>query len=139
MLAVMTEISTRLGTITGLQVTDLGYPGKVGRVPAALIYPPDRIEFDQTYGRGMDTFDDVIVVILVGRGTNRQMIKDISPYLAGTGTKSIKAKLDVGPATPYTSCADVQVQWAELDPAARLTGTDYMAALFHLKIIGLGN
>jgi hypothetical protein len=133
----MTEIDTRLKTITGLAV-ELGFPGKLARVPAAVQYPPERIDYDLTYGRGTDQMSDLVVVVFVGRGTNRQAIKDIAPYLAGSGAKSIKAKLDMSAAAPYASCADLQVLWADLDPTATLGGNAYLAALFHCKITGLG-
>lgn len=135
--AVMTEVDTRLKTIPALAV-HLGFPGKLARVPAAVQYPPDRIDFDLTYGRGTDTMDDLLVVVFVRRNTNRQAINDITPYVAGSGASSIKAKLDMTAANPYTSCSDLQVQWAELDPTATLGGNEYLAALFHCKITGLG-
>lgn len=135
--AVMTEVDTRLKTIPGLSV-EMGWAGKLARVPAAVQYPPARLDFDLTYGRGTDQYSDLIVVVFVGRANNRQALKDITPYLAGSGTKSIKAKLDLSPTAPYTSCADLQVQWADLDPTATIAGNTYMAALFHCKITGLG-
>lgn len=138
--AVMTEIDTRLKTITGLRVPEMGFTKSV-RPPAAVQYPPDRITFDGTYGRGCDVYEDHIVVVFVaGNATdNRSSLKAIAPYLAGSGAKSIKAKLDSATtATPYTSCSDLTVVWAELDDGATIGGNDYLAALFHCKIIGVG-
>lgn len=134
---IMTEVDTRLKAIPGLAV-DMGFPGKLARVPAAVQYPPERIDYDLTYGRGTDQMSDLIVVVFVSRGTNRQALIDITPYLAGSGTKSIKGKLDFSATAPYASCADFQVVWADLDPTATLAGNNYLAALFHCKITGLG-
>ncbi len=134
--AVMTEVDARLKTITGLRVAEFGFPGKV-EPPAAVQYPPDRISFDQTYGRGLDVYEDHIVVVFVGMASTRAAMKTIAPYLAGTGTKSIKAKLDMSASAPYTSCADLQVVWAELD-IPKMAGVDYLAALFHCNILGTG-
>lgn len=134
--AVMTEIDTRLKTITGLRVAEFGFPGSV-KPPAAVQYPPDRITFDQTYGRGLDVYEDHIVVVFVGMSSTRAAMKEIAPYLAGSGAKSIKAKLDMSAAAPYVSCADLQVVWAELD-TPKMAGADYLAALFHCKIHGSG-
>jgi hypothetical protein len=135
--AVMTEIDTRLKTVPTL-TTDIGYPGKLARVPAAVTYPPDEINFDLTYGRGTDQYPDLLIVVFVARNTVRQALKDITPFLAGSGAKSIKAKIDMSASAPYTSCADVQVWKAELDDTATLGGGTYLAAHFHCKITGLG-
>lgn len=136
MAAVLAEVVARLETIASLEV-HYGFPGKLGRVPAAVVYPPERVEFDMTYGRGADAYPELIVVIFVRRSTNRTMIAEISPYLAGSGAQSIKAKLDTSTA-PYASAFDVQVQWADLDPLAAFAGGEYLAALFHIKITGSG-
>jgi hypothetical protein len=135
--AVMTEIDTRLKTITGLRVAEFGYAGSV-QPPAVVQYPPDRVNYDGTYGRGQDDYEDHIVVVFVGTGNRRNALKAIAPYLAGSGSKSIKAKIDSGPGGAYASCADLTVQWAELDAGARMGGTELLAALFHCKITGVG-
>lgn len=134
--AVMTEVDTRLRAVPGLRSTAIGADGPV-TPPCAVQYLPDRIDFDLTYGRGMDKISDLIVVVFVGRGNLRSAVKAITPYVAGSGTKSIKAALDSATA-PYTGCADFQVIYAEIDYAARLGGTDYLAALFHCNFAGSG-
>lgn len=136
-IAVMTEIDTRLKTISGLSV-DMGFPGKLARVPAAVQYPPQRVDLDQTYGRGSDTMSDLIVVVFVGRQVPRQALKDIGPYVAGSGSKSIVAKLTATAAAPYTSASDVHVDWFAIDGDAQIGGNDYLAALFHLTVTGPG-
>jgi hypothetical protein len=137
MAAILAEVVARLETIAALEV-HYGFPGKLARVPAAVVYPPERIDFDLTYGRGTDQYPELIVVIFVRRGIPRQAIADIAPYLAGSGASSIKAKLDTTAVAGYASAADVQVLWADLDPLAAFGGSDYVAALFHLKITGSG-
>jgi hypothetical protein len=133
--AVMTEIDTRLKTITGLRVAEFGYPASI-KPPMAVQYPPDRVTFDGTYARGMDYYEDHIIAVVVGFSARRTALQTLAPYLAGSGAKSIKAKIDtVG--GPYVSCSDVTVVWAELD-TPKIGGTDYLAALFHSKIIGPG-
>lgn len=134
--AVMTEVDTRLKTITGLRTTAIGADAPIA-VPAAVQYLPDRIDFDLTYGRGLDKASDLIVVVFVGRASLRSAVKAIAPYVAGSGTSSIKQKLDSATA-PYTSCADFQVVYAEIDYNARLGGADYLAALFHCNFAGAG-
>lgn len=134
--AVLAEIDGRLATITGLRHY-VGFPGKI-TAPAAVVYPPDRIDYDQTYGRGVDTLEDLVVVVFVRNSTPRAALAAILPYLDGSGTKSIKAKLDATAAAPYASCSDVTVGWSQLDPGAVIGGGSYLAAHFHCKIIGPG-
>jgi hypothetical protein len=135
---VMTEIDTRLRTIAGLRVAEMtaGGPGSISP-PIAVQYPPDRINFDLTYGRGSDSYEDHIVAVIVGASARRSALQAIAPFLRGSGASSIKAKLDMTTVAPYASCADLTVGWAELD-VPKIGGTDYLAALFHMKIIGAG-
>lgn len=132
------EAAARLQTIAGLAVQPVGYAKKLGRVPAAVLYPPERIVFDQSYARGSDALDDIHVVVFVGAGVWRQSWNDLKPYLAGSGVKSIKAKLDDSPAAPYASCSSFTVYEAELDPAATFADGVYVAAIFRCKIFGSG-
>lgn len=135
--ALMTEIDTRLKTITALRTTAIGTDTAV-KVPAAVQYLPDRIDFDQTGGRGSDKISDIVVVVFVGRSNLRGAVQAIAPYLAGSGAKSIKAKLDHSVATPYANAFDVQVVYAEVDYNAKIGNVEYLAALFHLNVTGSG-
>jgi hypothetical protein len=136
LLAVMTEIDTRLKTITALRMTSIGTDSAVS-VPAAVQYLPDRVDFDQTAGRGMDKINDLIVVVFIGRANMRNAVKALAPYLAGTGASSVRRVLDTRTAG-YTACNDVQVTYAEVDYAAQIGGVPYLAALFHCDIYGPG-
>jgi hypothetical protein len=134
---VMTEIDTRLKTITGLRVAEFGYPGSVTGT-TAVQYPPDRINFDGAYGRGMDDYDDHLIVVLTGMANRRAALKRLAPFLRGSGAQSIKACLDPVPiVTAWASCSDVTVKYAEID-MPKLGGVEYLAALFHCKITGVG-
>lgn len=134
--AVMTEIDTRLRTITGLRVAELGMTGSIAP-PMAVQYVPDRLDFDKTWGRGLDEWSDHVITVCVGLGAGRRTaLKTLAPFLAGTGAQSIKAKID-STGGAYTSCTDVHVEWAEID-IPKIGGTDYLAALFHSKITGTG-
>jgi hypothetical protein len=134
--AVLAELETRLKTITGLR-TSVGFSDKIN-APEAVVLPPDTIRFDGTYGRGMDYYDDVQVVLAVGRPNPRSALAAIAPYLAGSGSKSIKAKLDDRPGSGYASCSTVTVERAELDDTAQLGGATFLAAIFHINITGPG-
>jgi hypothetical protein len=134
---VMTEIDTRLKTITGLRVAEFGYPGTITGT-TAVQYPPDRINFDGAYGRGQDDYDDHLIVVMTGLANRRAALKRLAPYLRGSGAQSIKAVLDSATTTPaYTSCSDITVAWAEID-IPKIGGAWYLAGLFHCKITGVG-
>jgi hypothetical protein len=134
--AVMTEVDTRLKTVPGLRSTQIGAESAI-TPPAAVQYLPDRIEYDLTNGRGLDSFSDLVVVVFVGRANLPAALKAITPYLQGAGTKSIRRVLDWATA-PYTSCSDFQVKWSEVDYRAQHAGGDFLAALFHCNAVGPG-
>jgi hypothetical protein len=134
--AVMAEVDARLRTITGLRTTQIGVDGQI-QPPAAVQYLPDRIDFDQTAGRGVDKVTDLIVVVFVRKTNARTAVQNLLPYVAGSGPKSIKAKLDSAGGA-YASCSDFQVVYAEIDQNADLGGAGYLAALFHCNFAGPG-
>lgn len=126
------ELRTALGTIAGLNVADWG----VQRVhpPAALVSLPERVDYDQTYGRGSDQLSDVVVLVLVARPADPEARKAIAAYADGSGARSVKAAIEAG---AYTSCDEVHVTSAEFD-VVTYAGTEYLAAMFHLDITGKG-
>lgn len=130
--AVSEEIRTALGGITGLRVPVWGV-GEV-QAPAAVVTLPESVDFDETYGRGKDRYPDLQVVVLVGSPEERASIKALAKYVAGSGAKSIKAVLE---AYTWTTCESVRVTGADF-PRATFAGTPYLAAAFHLDIIGKG-
>lgn len=130
--AVSAEIRTALQTITGLRVPPWGVESV--SPPAAVIALPERINYDETYGRGKDAYEDLPVVVLVGAPEERASRKSAAAYAAGSGAKSVKAALE---AYAWTTCEVVTVVWAEFD-SALYAGTPYLAVVFHLNIIGKG-
>lgn len=131
------EIGVRLDTIAGLKVSPYGLAGSIA-TPGAAIYAPNRIAFDSTYGRGSDAYEDMIVVIFIAMRDRRSAFKELTPYLAGSGAKSIKAIVDAAASNaPYASAADVRVEWAEVDEMS-IGGTEYVAGLFHINVFGKG-
>lgn len=130
-LSVMQEIATQLGTIDGLRV-HIAAPGTV-TPPAAVVAYPTQIDYDGTYGRGMDTMT-VPVVVMIGRPTDRATVELLSAYCDGSGAKSVKAVLQAG---TYTAFDGLRVRGAEFD-ALSMAGTEYMTALFELDIWGQG-
>jgi len=129
--AVQDAVAARLATIGALR-THAFPPGRVSP-DAAIVSYPERIDFDQTYGRGMDTMV-LPVVLVVGKVSDRAARDKLAAYCKGTGASSVKAVLESG---TYTAFDVVQVADVEFD-VVTIEGADYMAALFTLKIAGSG-
>lgn len=128
---VMQEISDRIDTIAGLRC--FAYPPGTVTPPAAVVSYPTSIEFDETYGRGVDAMS-LPVVVAVGRPTDRTTRDLLTAYCAGAGASSIKEVVESG---TYTALDNVRVESVEFDVIA-LGGVDYMAAMFTLDIGGSG-
>lgn len=128
--AVSEEIRTALGTITGLRRPPWGV--ETVQPPAALVTLPDQIDYSGTYGRNVDQYKNLQVVVLVGNPTSRGARKQLAPYVAGTGAKSVVATLE---GRTWTTCHNVTVDTCEFD-LAKYGGVDYLAAIFHLSITG---
>lgn len=131
--AVSVELQVALKTITGLRVY-LGYEGAI-QVPAAVQYLPDRLEFDQSYGRGSDKITDHPVVVFVSKASLRTAVKNVTAYAAGSGAKSVKQKIE---AYSYSNGVSVTVTRCEFDNGARVGNVDFLAALFYCTILGPG-
>lgn len=130
--AVMGEVGTALTGIAGLRVAKWG--AKRVDVPAAVVTLPDEIIFDQTYGRGSDKIADLVVFVMVGDARRDDSVKQLAAYCAGSGAKSVKAKIE---AYTYTTLHTAVVTKC-LFPDVTYAGNPYLAAEFHIDIIGLG-
>jgi len=125
------QLAARLGTIAGLRV--FAYPPDSLQPPAAVVGYPETISYDETYGRGSDRLT-LPVVVVDGKVSDRATRTRLAAYADGTGAKSVKAVVESG---TYTAFDTVRVAAAEFDVVA-IAGTDYMACLFDLEIVGSG-
>lgn len=128
--AVMTEIATALDTITGLRLCIVG---EKPVPPAAWVSYPENITFDLTYGRGEDSMD-LQIVLIVGKVNDRSTRTALAAYCKGSGASSVKAAVDGG---TYTAADVVRVTEADFD-VVTLAGVDHMAAIFSVHVSGNG-
>jgi hypothetical protein len=128
---VMAELETRVGTVSGIR-TASGWPGQI-QPPTAIVTFPEVIEYDQTYGRGMDRMT-LFVVVAVSRADNRAGTDKVSALVKGSGAGSVKAALESG--TP-TSFHTATVTEANFDTAT-IAGTSYLTVTFTVEITGTG-
>lgn len=132
LLDVADEVRAAMDTISGLRVPEWG----VQRIaaPAGIVLLPERVDYHSAYGRGTDLYKDMDALVLVANPETRQAWEQLSPYVDGTGASSIITAIE---GYTYTECDDVTVTWAEFDVVS-YAGTPYLAAIFHLDIIGTG-
>lgn len=128
--AVMTEIGEHLD-VTGLR---LAVVGEKPVPPAAYVSYPESITFDRTYGRGMDSMDLQVVVVVGRTAVVRATRTALAAYCAGSGDNSVKEALE---GTAYDSCDSVTVTGVEFD-VVPLAGVDHMAAIFSVNVVGQG-
>lgn len=130
---VMDEVAEVLGAITGLRV--FGYPPPTVSPPAGIVSYPESIDYDQTYGRGMDRISGLPVLLVVGKATERSAREKVAGWAAGSGPNSVKAVLE---AHEWTSCDVLTVTECIFD-VVTIAAIDYLAAMFSLDIAGSGN
>jgi len=133
--AVMDEIADRLRTIPSLAGRTYEWPPGSLTPPAAFVAYPGPGTYDLTYQRGHDRTEGSCLVLL-GRPSERATRSLYAAYVSGSGTESVKAAVD-GDEGDYTSCESVTVTGWDVDVVA-IGGTDYLAAVFTLDIIGPG-
>lgn len=131
---VMDEVAERLRLAPSLVGRTFAYPPATVSPPAAIVSYPTDGKFDETYGRGVDHWTGVVVVV-VGRPTERQSRDLLAKYIDGDGAESVKALLDGD--GDYESCDSVTVTSWETD-VYTIGGTDYLTAVFSLDIWGPG-
>jgi hypothetical protein len=129
---VMQAVADRLGTIAGLRV--YAYPPDVVQPPAAIVTYPGTLTFDATYGRGVDRIEDLGVVLLVGKVSDRASRDLITKWVKGSGATSVKAVLESG---TYTAFDTIRVVKAEFD-IITVAGVEHLAATLTLDIAGTG-
>lgn len=131
---VMDEIAASVRTVSGLEGRTVAYPPPTVTGFAGIVSYPERIDYDQTYGRGMDMIRDLPVLIVVGQATDRGARDRVAQYATGSGPLSIKAAVE---ADPHTSFDDIRVTSCEFDVVTIAT-VDYISVMFRMDIAGQG-
>jgi hypothetical protein len=83
-------IKNNLATISGLRTSD--YQPDNPNPPIAIILPQG-VEYDNTFGRGMNTYTFAVTVI-VGRVSERSGQIALDAYVSSTGSSSIKLAIE---------------------------------------------
>lgn len=131
---VAVEIAERLALIDGLNAFHF-QPGSISPPSAIVLNPnPGDLEYDRTYGRGLDRVT-LPLVVFVGRADVRTSQELVRLYLDGSGAKSIKTALEAG---PYASLHTIRVTVGGVDGYS-LGGVEHLVALLDLDISGNGS
>jgi hypothetical protein len=85
-----TGLATNLATISGLR-TAATVPDNPS--PPIAIILPQGVEYDNTFGRGMNTYTFAVTVI-VGRVSERSGQNALDAYVSSTGSSSIKLAIE---------------------------------------------
>lgn len=137
--ALSDAISTRVVSTPTLTCT--------AHVPDAPVVPclyvqPDTIDFDGTFGRGMDTIYFKLY-LLVSRADDVASQNLLDEYIAGSGTASIKAALVAARGAPGVGALDGAVDDVHLISVAAyrwysIGESTYLGAEFRVRVIGSG-
>jgi hypothetical protein len=85
-----TGLANNLATISGLRTTPT-IPDNPN--PPIAVILPQGVEYDNTFGRGMNTYTFAVTVI-VGRVSERSGQNALDAYVSSTGSASIKLAIE---------------------------------------------
>lgn len=128
---ILEGIATRLRTIAGLRVFD--YMPDALAPPAAIVQLPRAIDFDLTFGRGSDTLD-IRVLVVVGKASDRASTLNLAAYLNPDGASSVKAAVEADP-TLGGRVDECEVTRADGIGSYTIAGQEFAGALFTLSVI----
>lgn len=131
---VMDEIGEKLATIPKLRV----YAYNVDKIPppGAIVGLPESVDFDATYGRGVDTLT-IPVWVMVARANAQASGTQLAAYLDGSGDRSVKAAVDSSNTNTYTSCDEVTVTTA-VPGSYTSGGVELLGVEFTVAVEGQG-
>ena len=128
---VQDEIAMAVSTIEEIRA----FPWGTMRVvpPQALVGWPSNLQFDDTFGRGMDS-TILPLFVLVGHTDARISRVRLGKYLNGDGPDSVKAALD---RFQFTSCDSARAARARVE-MVRVADVEFLGAVFEIEVHGKG-
>jgi hypothetical protein len=106
-------------------------------VEPCLVVTDVTIEYDQTFGRGLDAVT-VKAVVLVSRSEDRDGQKKLQAYLSGSGAASLKAAIE-SDSTLSGECHDLRVTRCTGRRFYQFGERSYVGAELEIFIIGPGD
>lgn len=133
--AFMDEVAEKLRVGPSLNGRTFAWPVSPVQPNSAIVGYPARGKFDETYGRGTDTLEAAVVLIL-GPVTAKQTKDQVAKYLNDDSPEYIPTLLD-GDEDDYESCDGVRVADYEMDTYT-IGAADHLAIVFVLAVTGPG-
>lgn len=88
--SIIATIETRLNNIAPLRITAV--PGTLNP-PCAFVRPPESVDFDSAYQRGLDEVT-LVIDVLVQAVSEREARTNLCEYMNPTGSLSVKTAVD---------------------------------------------
>lgn len=135
--AVRVALAAAADTISGLRCHDY-VPGTIN--PPTFFIAEEEITFDLAMGRALDTATFTCLV-MTSMGANRTGQQALTPYLAGSGSKSIKAALEAARGAPGVASLsgaadDLRVESVRGHQISEVAGVEYWSATFTVRVWG---
>lgn len=130
--SVMDEIAECLAGLPDLRQAT-GWPTGGVSPPAVVVGMPDEIEYDQTYGRGMDRMT-IPVFLVVPKPQDRSARDFAAQYANGAGPASVRSAIA---AWNWLTCDDVHVNRAEF-AVIDVDNNSYLAGEYTCVVVGPG-
>ncbi len=130
---VMQEVALAASRVTGI-TRFYSYPPATLVAPAGYVSYPSRILYNQTYQRGQADYEDLPIVLVVGKPSDRRARDLVAEWSAADGPRSIVSALEEW---DWQSCDDLTIGSAEFD-VERIAGVDYLAVMFKASAVGPG-
>lgn len=123
--------------VSGLRCHDY-VPGSIS--PPTFFIAEEEIVFDLAMGRNLDTAI-FTCLLMTSMGANRSGQQALTPYLAGSGPKSIKAALEAARGAPGSlalsgAADDLRVESLRGHQVSEVGGTEYWSATFTVRVWG---
>lgn len=132
--AVFTGLRNNAGAIVGLNVFEFAPDS----ITPPVFFPHDvEIDWDQTFGRGMDAFT-ITARLLVAKADDRAGQKTLKGYLAGSGSLSLKQALQADK-TLGGACDALHVKSVRGYGVYEHNAQHFYGAEFSIYVIGQGS
>lgn len=102
--------------------------------PQLVIGLPESIDYDTTYGRGVDSVRGLEIIAVVGKVNTPASFNKLSEYSAGSGAASVRQIVETHSGVSYETLSVDSVEFGSVS----VGGIDYLTAVFSLTITGKG-
>jgi hypothetical protein len=127
--AIRDGLATNLATITGLRTVST-LPENPN--PPIAVVAPSSISYDASMGRGLDTYNFTITVV-VGRADGRSAQDKLDTYVSSSGSLSVKVAVE-SDRKLNGQCKDLRVTAMNSYGAITIGEVQYLAAEFDVVV-----